>query len=94
MTPTTRKILDLNAQGVRPSEIARQAGCTRGNVTITLRRHLGWSGFVSKLSREANDKLLRLAENANVPPRELARDLLTKIIEEEYRVRRSKRHFS
>lgn len=74
---TTAKIRELAKQGVPQAEIARQLGCTRSHVSVTLKRHLGFTNYFSPLSEDIRRALIRKADEFNMEPHDLARQIIT-----------------
>lgn len=77
------KILELHEQGKTNAEISQIVGCTRANVTMTLKRSQYWSGnIVRALPPDVNDWLVRKAAELGMKPGEFAYKILTDKIKE------------
>ena len=78
----TKMILELYKRGMRHAEIAAVVGCTRANVSQTIKRQRSWLGRISALPDKEHNWLLTEAERQKVPPDHLARTILILAIKE------------
>lgn len=78
----TPEIIRLWKQGLTKTEIAQVTGCTKANVTQTIRRHLSWDNRVEMLAEEHHNWLVAQARKTYTAPAVMARALLVDAIEE------------
>lgn len=79
----TAKILALNEAGKTYDEIATEMGCTKSNISQTLKRHREWNRTVAPIPKAHHDWIVKHArKNGMLPPLYVAQ-LLVKIIDEE-----------
>lgn len=78
----TPEIIRLWKENVPKTEIARITGCTKANVTQTIRRHLAWDNRVEMLTEEHHNWLVAQARKTYTNPAVMARALLVDAIEE------------
>lgn len=77
----TEKILALYKRGdMTHAEIAREVGCTRANVSLTIARQRAWRGRIAPLSNADQEWLVNEAARRNTPVEYLARKLLIEAI--------------
>ena len=78
----TPEIIRLWKLNLSKTDIARLVGCTKANVTQTIRRHLAWDNRVEGLSETHHEWLVKQASRNYTPPAVMARALLIDAIEE------------
>jgi hypothetical protein len=78
----TPEIIRLWKQNLTKTEIAQITGCTKANVTQTIRRHLAWDNRVEMLTEEHHNWLIRQAAKSFTSPAVMARAMLTDAIDE------------
>lgn len=79
----TAKILALNEAGKTYDEIATEIGCTKSNISQTLKRHRDWNRTVAPIPKAHHEWVVRKAREQRMLPQLFVAKMLVDAIDKE-----------
>lgn len=79
----TTKIIAMNEQGLTLEEISKALGCTKSNISQTLKRHREWNRTVAPIPKEHHEWIVKSARQRRMLPQMFVAKMLMDAINKE-----------